>query len=140
MSQNHPPFGQAAGSRRQSYPAAIAVRGRLFGVPWPFGSIRVSADEVRAYSRLAPWFPAFRAARPDITAVILYRTFWGPVQVRIEDKQGQFARVTLQMQMRAVQLAREADRLGYPVIAEDRWLAIRAPWDKKGWSAPARGD
>jgi hypothetical protein len=120
------------------YPVAIAVRGRPLAVPWPFGSMRVSADDIRAYSRLTPWFPAFRAARPDVTGVILYRTFWGPVLVRIEDRQGQFTRATLQVPLHADKLRREAGRLGYPVVAEDRWLAIRAPWQKNGWSAPAR--
>jgi hypothetical protein len=75
-------------------------------------------------------------ARPDINRVVLTRSFGGAVTIRIEDGAGLAGRVKIVLQLPSGKVRRELTALGYPVVAYDRWLLFRNPWQREGWSAP----
>jgi hypothetical protein len=117
--------------------AVILSQGRLRPTaPLPFGRLQIAADGIRLYARLMPWIRRYEWARTDINRVVLTRAFGGPVAIRIEDSAGLASRVSAVRQLPSGKMRRELIALGYPVVAYDRWLSFRNPWQKKGWSAP----
>jgi hypothetical protein len=119
---------------------AVQLRqGRLrLTAPFPFGRLQIAADGIRLYARLIPWIRRYEWARPDINRVVLTRTFGGAVTIRIEDSAGLASRVWAVFQLPSGKIRRELIAYGYPVVAYDRWLSFRNPWQKRGWSAPPR--
>jgi hypothetical protein len=98
--------------------------------------VQIAAGGIRLYARLIPWIRRSESARPDIKRVVLTRNLSGVVTMRIEDSAGLASRVRVLLQMPSGKIRRELIALGYPVVAYDRWLSFRNPWQKKGWSAP----
>ena len=103
--------------------------------PFPFGRLQIAADGIRLYARFMPWIRRYEWAPPDIKRVVLTRTFGGAVTIRIEDSAGLASRVSALLQLPPGKIRAELIALGYPVVAYDRWLSFRNPWQKKGWSA-----
>jgi hypothetical protein len=62
---------------------------------------------------------------------VLTRTFGGAVTIRIEDSAGLASRIRAVSQLPSGKIRRELIALGYPVVAYDRWLSFRNPWQKK---------
>jgi len=103
---------------------------------WPFGRMQVSASGIRLYAPLMPWVRTCDVARADVTRIVLTRSLPGVVSMRIEDSAGAASRVRVRFQLPVGKIMRELISLGYPVVAYDKWLSFRNPWQKKGWSAP----
>jgi hypothetical protein len=97
--------------------------------------LQITADGIRLYARLMPWIRPYEWARPDINRVVLTRTFGAAVTIRIDDSAGLASRVWAVRQLPSGKIRRELIALGYPVVAYDRWLSFRNPWQKRGWSA-----
>jgi hypothetical protein len=102
----------------------------------PFGRLRVQASGLRLYAPLMPWVRAHDLARADIARIVLIRSFGGMVTLKIEDEAGRTGKFKVRLRLPTGKLRRELIASGYPVVAYDRWLSWRNPWQKKGWSAP----
>lgn len=120
----------------RSYPVQLRQGGLRPTAPLPFGRLQIAADGIRLYARLMPWVRRYEWARPDINRAVLTRTFGGAVTIRIEDSAGLASRVWAVFRLPSGKIRRDLIALGYPVVAYDRWLSFRNPWQKKGWSAP----
>jgi hypothetical protein len=122
----------------RTYAVTLRQGGLRPTASFPFGRLRIAADGIRLYAPLMPWIRRYEWARPDINRVVLTRTFGGAVTIRIDDSAGLAIRVWAVRPLPSGEIRRELIALGYPVVAHDRWLSFRNPWQKRSWPAPPR--
>jgi len=122
----------------KSYPATVAIHGRIFSAPWPLGRVQVTDREVRVRSPLAPWVSGFDVDRADVIGVTLTRSLSGVVEMRLKDRLGVLDDVRIQLPLFSGKLLRKLTEFRYPVAAQDRWLSLRNSRQKRGWSAPSK--
>ena len=122
----------------RTYAVTLRQGGLLPTASSPFGRLQIAADGIRLSAPLMPWIRRYEWARPDINRVVLTRTCGGAVTIRIDDSAGLAIRVWAVRQLPSGKIRRELIALGYPLVAYDRWLSFRNPWQKREWSAPPR--
>ena len=121
-------------ARIKKFIVTAVIDGRSAG--WPFGRLDVSKDLLRVRAWALPWVKKRQASANTIVRITCERSFFGLPVLRIEDTEGNFSKVRVDLPMTGNRILNELRDCGYSVDAFDRWLKLRAPWYKRGWSGP----
>jgi hypothetical protein len=112
--------------------AVTAVIGRRI-TSWPFGRLDICREFVRVRGFGRKERPVPRGAVIRITCE---RTLSGQPLMWIDDVAGNFHDTRLELATGSARIMDELRACGYPVEAVDRWLRLRVPWSRRGWSPP----